>query len=227
MLDNIKEVGDRMSFWTYAHGTVTVLPMGRTQEEKEYVLKTALNHLPIVSGSEGSMNVYIIQKNGYSSSQFHDEFGEVTNNLTNRYGHKSRRNGKLQTQNEYILVVDGALRDREFEQTYREFMKWLCRLAKRVGVEDVLVEIKGCDKSTLIRNTNIQREKYSYRGVFSEMFEDPSWCSDDEFGEPNWCEYLLWNNAKNSDYPMMLRYKYFADEENDKEVERRIKYERS
>lgn len=215
-----------MSFWTYVHGTVTVHPMGRTQAEKRYILDTVLNHLPIVSGSEKDMNVYVIQKNGYNSSSSCDEFGEVTNNLINSYGAKSRSTGWLQTQDEYILVVDGALRDREFEQTYREFIKWLCRLAKRISVEDVLVEVKGYGKSTLIRNTNIQRKKYSWRKVFDDMFEDPSWCSKDEFEEPNWCEYLLWDRAKNSDYPMLLGYKYFADKENDEEVERRIKYGR-
>ena len=51
------------------------------------------------------------------------------------------------------------------------------------------------------------------------------WCNDmDEPCEPNWCEYLMYDNAKNSDYPMLLAYKYFSDEENDKEVERRMKY---
>lgn len=38
---------------------------------------------------------------------------------------------------------------------------------------------------------------------------------------------MLYPRAKDSDYPMMLAYKYFNDEENDKEVERRMKYERS
>ena len=32
------------------------------------------------------------------------------------------------------------------------------------------------------------------------------------------------NKAKNSDYPMMLAYKYFNDKENDEEVERRMNY---
>lgn len=216
-----------MSIWTSLHGTVTVHPMGRTQAEKRYILDTVLEHLPVVSGSERDMNVYVIQKNGYDSFSSCDEFGERTNNLVNSYGDRSRKTGLLQTQGEYILVVDGALRDREFEQTYREFMKWLCRLAKRVDVEDVLVEVKGYDKSTLIRNTNIQNKKYSWHTVFGEMFEDPSWCNDDELGEPNWCEFMMWDRAKNSEYPMLLGYKYFADKENDEEVERRIRHSRS
>lgn len=215
-----------MSFWTYIQGTITVCPMGRTQPEKRYILETVLNHLPRVTGSEGDMDVYIIQKNGYNSSCSHDEFGEITNNLVDRYGHKSRSRGWLQTQDEYILVVDAALRDREFEETYREFMKWFVRLCKRACCENVLVEIKGYDKSTVIKDRNIQRKKYSWKSVFDGLFEDPSWCNDNKDGykEPNWCEFMLYDRAKNSDYPMTLAYKYFNDEENDKEVERRMNY---
>lgn len=208
-----------MSNWSYVHGTVTVQPLGRTQAEKRYILDSVISHLPKVTGSEKGMDVYVIQKNGYNSSSSHDEFGQWSNLGNGKYEHS------FETQDKYILVVDGSLRDRVFEETYREFMKWLCRLAKRVMVEDILVEVKGYDKSTVIRNTEIQRKKYSWRKVFDGMFEDPSWCNKD--GEPNWCEYLLWDRAKNSDYPMLLGYKYFADEENDKEVERRMKYERS
>lgn len=211
-----------MSFWTYIQGTITVRPMGRTQPEKRYILETVLNHLPRVTGSEGDMDVYIIQKNGYNSSCSRDEFGEATNNLIDRHGNKSRKTGWLRTQDDYILVVNAALRDREFEETYREFMKWFVRLCKRVGCEDVLVEIKGYDKSTVIKDRNIQREKYSYKSVFYGLFEDPSWCNDT--GEVNWAEFMMWDRAKDSSYPMMLAYKYFNDEENDKEVERRMNY---
>lgn len=211
-----------MSFWCYVTGTVTVRPMGRTQAEKRYILDTVLEHLPLVTGSERDMNVYVIQKNGYSSSCSHDEFGEITNNLVDSYGDRSRERGSLKTQDEYILVVDGSFRDRKFDQTYREFVKWLCRLGKRIRIEDVLVEVKEYGKSTIIKNTNIQSKKYSYRKVFNGLFEDPSWCNDT--GELNWCEFMMYDKAKNSDYPMLLAYKYFNDKENDKEVERRLNY---
>lgn len=198
--------------------------MGRTQAEKRYILDTVLAHLPIVSGSEKDMDVYVIQKNGHNSSCSCDEFGEITNNLVDWYGQKSKRNGWLRTQDEYILVVDAVLRDREFDETYREFIKWIVRLGKRIMIDNVLVQISGYNKSTIIKDYRVQNEKYSYRNVFLNLFEDPSWRNDD--GEPNWCEYMLYPRAKNSDYPMMLEYKYFNNEENDKEVERRMKYER-
>lgn len=215
-----------MSYWTYINGTVTVRPMGRTQAEKRYILETVLNHLPRVTGSEGDMNVYIIQKNGYNSSCSCDEFGDRTNNLKDRHGNKSYDRGWLQTQDEYILVVDAALRDREFEQTYREFMKWFVRLCKRVGCENVLVEIKGYGKSTIINDRNIQRKKNSFKSIFDGLFEDPSWCNDskDGYKEPNWCEFMMWDRAKDSGYPMTLAYKYFNDKKNDEEVERRMRY---
>jgi len=175
-----------MSSWTYVNGTITVDVMGRTQPEKRYILDTVLDHLPIVTGSEGSMNVYTIQKNGYNASSSHDEFGFRTNNLIDSYGDKSR-NGWLYTQDEYILVVDGSLRDMEFDETLQEFMKWLCRLAKRISIEDVMVEIRGYDEKALIRNDN---------DVYSNMFNSPSWSDK---GSENWCEYLMWNELRDEE----------------------------
>ena len=200
-----------MSWWTYVHGTIVVSPTGRTQAEKRYILDTVLNHLPQVTGSERDMNVYVIQKNGYNSSSSCDEFGDMTNNLTDDYGQKSRRHGWLRMQDEYILVVDGALRDREFEETFRAFQKWLIRLSKRVTVRSVLVKINDYDKSKLIQ------DEYGY---YWNLFEYPYGSRGNETGEPAWYEYLLWHPMNNNRmYPKILGYKYYADEENDKQVE--------
>ena len=214
-----------MSNWTYVRGTVVVSPMGRTQAEKRYILDTVLDHLPVVTGSERDMNVYVIQKAGHNSSSSHDEFGEITNNLVDRYGDKSYKRGWLRTQDYYILVIDGSLRDREFDQTFREFQKWLCRLAKRIDVTDVMVEIKAYGKSTLVRNPRIEKERV-WNTVYGQMFEEPTWMQDKKSGtgEPNWCEYLMWDHMKGHEYPMMLAYKYYNSPENDKEVERRMKW---
>lgn len=201
-----------MSWWTYVTGTVTVSPIGRTQAEKRYILDTVLNHLPKVTGSERDMNTYVIQKNGYNSSCSHDEFGQYSN-LGNGYrwnsGHPS-----FEIQDKYMIVVDASLRDRKFEETLKEFNDWLCRLAKRISIEDILVRVKGYEREYIFKE----------RDPYEKMFEYPSWCN--KTGEPTWSEYLMWDRAKNSDYPMLLGYKYFIDEENDKEVERRMEYEK-
>lgn len=199
-----------MSFWTYVHGTIEVTPMGRTQAEKTYILNTVLEHLPHVTGSEEDMNVYVLQKNGHNESSSCDEFGERTNNLIDSYGTRNRRRGWLRVQNEYIIVVDGSLRDRMFEQTFKEFINWLCRLSKRVIVKDVMVEVSGYNKSHLIRNDN---------DIYSDMFESPSWSPANQSGEPNWCEYLMWEGIDGWGYPRLLAYKYIKDEENDARVE--------
>ena len=198
-----------MSYWTYVTGTITVDAIGRTQAEKRYILETVLDHLPLVTGSEKDMNVHIIQKAGHNCSCSHNEFGEWD-------GYRKRKSLSTETQSKYILVVEGAFRDRMLEQTYREFQKWLCRLAKRVEVNDVLVEIRGYEKSVIIRNPEIQR-KNNWDTVYGQMMEEPSWCNNT--GEPTWCEYLMWKKMDNCDYPRLLGYKYIASEENDKKVE--------
>ena len=81
-------------------------------------------------------------------------------------------------------------------------------------VNDVLVSIEGYDKHIILQNTD---------DVYSQMFEEPSWVGD---GEPTWSEYLMYSKAKPSEFPMLLAYKYYSDNENDVEVERRINYER-
>ena len=206
-----------MSNWTYINGTIIVSPMGRTQPEKRYILDTVLNHLPRVSGSEGNMDVYVIQKRGHSGSCSHDEFGQRTNNLEGHDGNKTR-NGCLRVQDDYILVVNAALMNVEFDDGFKQFMKWIVRLGKRIGIIDIFVNVEDYYKSTTIKNHQVDS---SYKYVFSELFEDPSWCNKD--GEPNWCEFMMYDRAKDSDYPMLLAYKYF-DEENDTEVERRMNY---
>lgn len=212
-----------MSHWTYARGTVEVSPMGRTQAEKRYILETVLDHLPKVTGSEGPMDIYIVQPKGHSMSSSHTEFG-----MYGGYINWDKDNLSLQVQDEYILVIDGSLRDREFDQTFREFQKWLCRLAKRMDIHDVMVEVKGFSKSTLVRNPYIEGDGI-WETVYGQMYENPTWVQSynkSGSGEPNWCEYLMWDRMKDGEYPMMLAYKYFNDPENDKEVERRMKYMR-
>lgn len=160
-----------MSFWTYVQGMMIVEPMGRTQPEKEYILKTVLSHLPEVSGSEGPMQIYINQVQGFDSSSNHDEFFNKSNLGEGRYGRMFRR------QDEYILTLNGYLRDRQFSETYKEFMKWLHRFSKRVMVKDCIVRITDFEKDKVITNEN---------DYFGNLYE---WTD-------NWCDYLMWEYPK-------------------------------
>lgn len=213
-----------MSWWTHIRGMITVSPMGRTQAEKRYILETVLEHLPRVTGSEGDMDVHIVQRSGYNLSSSHDEFGMRTNNLIDIWSGntRSRRHGHLEVQMEYFLVLEADLRDRMFDETKKEFVKWLVRLAKRVSVDDVLVTVSdGWSKNWLIRGGK----------KFGDLNESPSWSPDyvkDEksrdFVGPNWCEYMMWDRGYNTDMPMELLYKYYKDDKNDAEFERRKKW---
>lgn len=87
-----------------------------------------------------------------------------------------------------------------------------------MDVRNVLVEIKESHSGKTYQFRNDNRK-------YSGMFEYPSWVRE-SYGEPNWCEFMLWESAKHSFYPMMLTYKYYKDPENDREVERRMAYQR-
>ncbi len=203
-----------ISYWTYIDGTISVELFGNTQPQMQYILDTVLAHLPKVSGSEGDMDTYVIRKKGWSTSMPFDEFGQWSN-LGNGeiYGNSFP---EFKMQDKYIIVVDGSLRDTKFEEAIRAFQNWLCRLAKRIVVQDVFVRIgDGWDKSTIVENKN---------NVYLNMFEYPSWdlCNKDKI--PAWSEYMYYECVKGSSYPLLLAYKYFEDDEVDKEVERRMTY---
>ena len=199
-----------MSCWTYVKGVVEVEVPGRTQAEIRYVLESVLDHLPCVTGSEGDMNVYVSQRAGYNCSSNHDEFGLKTNNLKDYEGFKTRKCGWLETQSRYMLTVDGNLRDRAFKETKREFLKWLCRLAKRLNVCSVVVKICDYGQSMII----------SKAAPFDQMFE---WKDD----EKRWTSYLFWERDPQSYWPLKLADKYFDDKYIGEELKRRYEWQES
>lgn len=164
-----------MSKWSYAKGVIEVTPYGRTQAECRYILETVLAHLPEVTGSEENMYTHLIQCGGYNISCSHNEFSEWV------------KDGWIEYQNSYMITIEGHFRDREFEETYRAFIKWLTRLAKRVWVNSCLVKISG--------NTENWEERTSIvdLGDLYDYLELYSWCGK---GTVNWCEYLIWKEIK-------------------------------
>lgn len=200
-----------MSYWTYVRGYIKVDCVGRTQPEIEYILKSILDHMPRITGSERDVTVHIVEADGHSSSSSCDEYDDCTNNLTDWYGYKSYKRGWLRTQSRFYLLLEGSLRDREFEQTYRETMKFLCRLAKRISVEDILIKVQGYEQSVIIDNAK----------PFEEMHEMPSWCNDTH--EPAWWEHLMWDRYKDSALPLSLLVKYYYDEEAETEWNKQFK----
>lgn len=193
-----------MSNWTYINGMIRVSPMGRTQAEMTYILNTVLEHLPVIQGSEGELEIYVNQVYGHDSSCSCDEFMMCTNNLVDSYGTKTRKSGWMRTSEIYLLTLNAALRDTYYNDIFRQFQKWLCRLAKRVPVYQVLVNINDYYKESIINDS----DKYY------DMWERPSWGNPEI--EPNWCEYLMWKRYGDTSLPIELIRKYYQDEEVDR-----------
>lgn len=82
-----------------------------------------------------------------------------------------------------------------------------------------MVKLTGYDSKWQWKELIISNPK-----PYEQMAEWPSWFPEKSNGEPMWCEYLMWDRAKDINYPMLLAYKYYNDPENDAEVKRRMKY---
>lgn len=176
-----------MSYWTYVSGIIDVWPLGRTQHERRYVLETVLDHLPKVTGSENDMSIHIVQKHLINSWTNCNEFGE-------------RLYPDMHSQEEfdYMLVLKGNLRDRTFDETLHELNNFLNRLAKRVGINDILIRLKGWNKELIISNPK----------PYDQMFESYSWVQDSDNKNMAWAEYLMWEPEDDGDYPKKLAEKY-------------------
>ena len=173
-----------MSYWTYVKGVVEVDVMtGRSQPEVEYIIQSVVAHLPKVTGSEGNMDVYIQRTAGYNTCSSHDEFGIYI---------EEKDKDKMQTR--YMIVLDGCLRDRCIPQTYKEFKKWLVRLAKRLWVDNCVVKISGYTSEYWKDKTSHEKEIIVSPKNLHELCEDPSWVTDGE--SVAWWEYLRWSEPR-------------------------------
>ena len=148
-----------MSSWTYVRGLIEIGAPGRTQAEKDYILQTVIAHLPKVTGSEGDMDIHVIKRFGYNVWSNRDELGNRVQDF------------KIQSQ--YFLVLDGNLRDRYYEDTFKELNNFLNRLAKRLIVDSVYVTLNDYNHSYTFTNKN---------DCYHHMFE---------FENP-WYSYLMW-----------------------------------
>lgn len=199
-----------MSHWTYVRGMITVAPMGRSVPEREYVLKAVLEHLPKVKGSERDMEILLTQPKGHDLYTSHDEFFEVI----------PRHDGRAHQQTKYILILHGNLRDTEFSETVCSLSRFLCRLSKRVSIQDILVKVDDGGFRGKYGNKLVISDATPYQ----DMFETPSWvwesklklpCYYPMYDDPdgNWCEYLMWDSFGESAYPKKLLKKLGYDVE--------------
>lgn len=183
-----------MSHWTYVKGMIEVSCYAVSNPQVRYIIESVLEHLPVVSGSEGNMRIHTVYGTYTWHSSSHNEFGEWM-----RYRRDADCDGWYELDNGCFLVIDGALRDRDFKETLLEFNKWMNRLAKRLLVSEVMVKISDhYEKEILIQNSE----------PYSAMYEPFSWEKESQ-GVPAWTEYLFWERQEGTEYPKKLYQKYF------------------
>lgn len=124
-----------MSNWTHVRGLVELDTMARTTPEARFIAETAVAHLPRITGSEGSAEIYIIPCAGNNCSSNCDENGRRTN-LGNPLYH-----GLFETQTKVLIAIKADLRDRDFQTTLRETTKMLNRLASKLYIESCLLRV--------------------------------------------------------------------------------------
>ena len=154
-----------MSAWTYVMGAVRVGTPAHSTEQAEYIVKTVLNHLPEVTGSERNMRVIVVSSSNSCITQDWDEFG---------HGTKAVKRDGFRITSDYLLTVEGQLRDRNIEETYREIIRWLCRLAKRLSVEEICLKIKG-NRTLLITDATPFEKMYETESNWVERIAGPKW----------------------------------------------------
>lgn len=182
-----------MSSWTYINGIINISCRAFSTPQARYVIETVLEHLPVVSGSEGNMEINLIERGGDRSS-YTNEFGQPADNFN-----CADEWGNYVIKNDYALYINGSLRDRKFNDTLKEFYKWMNRLSKRLMVFDALVKIYDMNGNEYILNDN---------GKYYNMFEHFSW-EESSNGIPAWTEYLYWEYEENTGYPKLLYKKLF------------------
>lgn len=149
-----------MSMWTYIRGLIELDVPGRTQAEKDYILQTVIDHLPKVTGSERNMEIHTVRAYGHDMWSNRDELDNLSLDF--------------KTQSKYFLVLDGSLRDRHYEDTFKELNKFLNRLAKRIYIESMYINLLGIfPQSYMFTNEN---------DCYSRMFDN----------ENPWYDYLMW-----------------------------------
>lgn len=105
------------------------------------------------------MEIHIVRAYGHNTWQNFDEF--------------YNRVEDFKTQSRYFLVLDGNLRDRYYEDTFKELNKFLNRLGKRLMVDSVYVRLYNYERSHIFTNKN---------DCYENMFDD----------ENPYYDYLMW-----------------------------------
>lgn len=151
-----------MSVWSYVYGTITIDASGRDDAETDYFVSRIIGSLPPVTGSDGNMAVHVVKPSMPDSWINADIY-------MNPLDRTKYPEGVRKDTSQRILLVEGDLRYRTFNETNREFSKWLSRLANRCLIDNILVAIRD--------DIGYQQYIYDYRkcGSWLDGLYEPIW----------------------------------------------------
>ena len=98
----------------------------------------------------------VVSPLGYSHEQRLNTLKNIISTLPSVTG--SEKNMQIafdQIDDKYLLRIKGDLRDRQIEQTVKEYEKFICKLKQKVDIERIYVEIAGQDKKFIGRKDEI------------------------------------------------------------------------
>lgn len=176
-----------MSHWTYVTGVIRADTMARSTIESEFLARTVLAHLPKITGSENDAKCYLAVEDGHNASSTTDEFGQDSNLGTEFVSFGKRPLFEAQTQ--VIVTIHGALRDRRFEQTMRETVKFLSRLSNRLCVDECLLSVSGCDMAGRHRHEIIDSPEWLGANCDMDWTRKLTWAWDEDGRGPHDPDY--------------------------------------
>lgn len=134
-----------MSKWTNVTGIIKANTYCGSSAKSLYYAQDTIDHLPRITGSEGSASVHVMLADGYNVISNMDNWGQRAN-LGNG------NNGDYEYQSRVLITIDGSLRDRDFNQTLRETSRCLFRLGRHMPIDRMLVMVSGANAAGVERS---------------------------------------------------------------------------
>jgi len=86
----------------------------------------------------------VVSPLGYSHEQRLNTLKNIISTLPSVTGSEGNMQIAFnQSDEEYVLKIKGELRDRQFEQTTKEYEKFIRKLKQKIDIERIYVEITG------------------------------------------------------------------------------------
>lgn len=151
--------------WTYVTGVIEVNSPGKDDTESEYLLKRAIDNLPVVTGEESDMVVSVAPDLSTNSLINYNDYERCKGPQT-WAGCENYRSDR------WLITVSGHLRYREYAYTLREVAHFLFRLSRKFYVENICVKVDSFSQQYIFANASVFQGAHDYEN------DNQSWRDD-------------------------------------------------